>query len=469
MNYNIEKISKDKINQQYDYMKLIKVIHADKNPTAFIQTFGCQQNEADSEILAGMLDEMGYSLTPQSDDADLILVNTCAVREHAELKALSITGQFKHLKAANPYLTIGVCGCMVSQEHRKDDIKHKYPYVDFLFGTEMLYSFPEILYNTLTSPKRQLLYSDSDGNIAEGLPIKRYSAFKAWVSIMYGCNNFCTYCVVPYVRGRERSREKDDILNEIKQLITSGYKEITLLGQNVNSYGCDLEYPYDFSDLLNEICAINGDFLVKFMTSHPKDANNKLIDIMAVNDKIAKQLHLPVQSGNNRVLKAMNRGYTAESYLKLIKYAKDKMPNIALSTDIIVGFPGETDEEFEDTLAILKEVRFDSIYTFIYSKRTGTKAAEMVNQIPHDDKTRRFEKMLKLQSSISYEKNKEYENTVQKVLVENISKNDESKLTGRNEKNRIVHFEGSKSLIGKWVNIKITKTETYAIFGELIN
>jgi len=459
-------LTQKETEKQYEYMSLINSRLGDAERKVYIQTFGCQQNEADSEILAGMAIKMGYSITDTPADASLILVNTCAIREHAELKALSITGQFKHLKAANPALMIGICGCMVTQEHRMDDIKHKYPYVDFLFGTSMLYRFPEVFYEALCANKR-IFRLDDDYAVAEGLPVRRESGFKAWVSIMYGCNNFCTYCVVPYVRGRERSRKPADILAEIKELVDSGYKEITLLGQNVNSYGKDLEEVYDFADLLKEAASFDGEYILRFMTSHPKDASEKLINVMAENPKIAKQFHLPLQAGSTRVLTAMNRRYTKESYLSLIKLMRSKMPDIALSTDIIVGFPTETAEEFEETLEVLREVSFDSIYSFIYSRRKGTPAAEMDGQIEESEKSRRFEALLALQNEISKNKNLAYEGKTIKVLTEGRSKTDDTKLTGRNEKNRLVHFEGPDSLIGKFCNVKIDKAETYALYGTL--
>jgi tRNA-N(6)-(isopentenyl)adenosine-37 thiotransferase enzyme MiaB len=464
MLYN-KMITKDQIDEQYEYMRKICLTHNNKKVYAYIQTFGCQQNEADSERLTGMAKEMGYIICGEASEADLILINTCAIREHAELKALSITGQFKHLKAKKPELLIGICGCMVSQEHRKDDIKNKYPYVDFLFGTNMLYRFPEILYRTIVDNKRKFYIEDNDGNIAEGLPVVRESSFKAWVSVMYGCNNYCTYCVVPYVRGRERSRKPEDITAEINQLAAEGYKEITLLGQNVNSYGKDLQIEYDFSDLLNDICKIDGDFLIRFMTSHPKDATFKLIDTMAANDKIAKQLHLPLQAGSNRVLKKMNRVYTKEHYTELIDYTRKLMPDIALSTDIIVGFPTETDEDFAETIEMLERIRYDSIYSFIYSRRKGTVAYDMDGQIPDIIKSKRFERLLEVQNRISNEKNQMYDKQVIRVLCEGKSKSDDTKYTGRNEKNRLVHFEADDSYVGKFVDVLITKAETYALMG----
>ena len=456
-------ITAEQIAEQKVFSQRIRAIIGDENKIACIQTYGCQQNEADSERLAGMCEEMGYSFTDDPSKADLILVNTCAVREHAELKALSITGQFKHLKERKPSLIIVMCGCMVTQEHRLNDVKQKYPYVDFLFGTGMLWKFPEIMYEALTTKRRHFYENEDDGNIAEGLPVRRESNFKGWVSIMYGCNNFCTYCVVPYVRGRERSRQREDVLKEVRELVENGCREITLLGQNVNSYsgGCD------FADLLADICEIDGDFIVRFMTSHPKDVSHKLIDTMAKYPKIARQFHLPLQSGSNRVLSAMNRRYTAESYIENVRYMREKMPDIALSTDIIVGFPTETDEEFEETLNVLREVRYDSIFSFIYSIRKGTKAAEMEGQISDEVKKERFARLLDTQNQISYEKNQSYVGKVIDVLVEGRSKTDDSKLTGRGERGRLVHFVGDDSLIGCHVNVKIVKAETYALYGEL--
>lgn len=462
-------ISVEDTEKQYEYMDKVKAALGGSDRYVFIQTFGCQQNEADSERIAGMAEHMGYTATDDPAIADLIIVNTCAVREHAELKALSITGQFKHLKERKKSLLIGICGCMVSQEHRKDDIKKRYPYVDFLFGTSMLWRFPEILYSVMLSKKRAFfLDSGDEGNICEGLPVRRAPGSKAWVSIMYGCNNFCTYCVVPYVRGRERSRNKENILEEVAALASDGCREITLLGQNVNSYGKDLYDDYDFADLLSDICKIDGDFTVRFMTSHPKDASHKLIDTIADNPKIAKAFHLPVQSGSNDVLRAMNRHYTREAYLELVDYMRKRIPDIALTTDIIVGFPGETDADFEDTLDILRKVRYDNIYSFIFSPRKGTKAADM-EQLPESVRAARFERLLALQNEISNDKNRSYLHTCQHVLVEGKSKTDESKLTGRNEKNRLVHFEGDDSLIGGYADVYITRAETYALYGELKN
>ncbi len=442
-----------------------------RRPGFYIRTFGCQQNEADSEKLAGIAVSLGYVCTEDPEKAELILFNTCAVREHAELKALSLTGQLKHLKAANPDLIVGICGCMVSQEHRLNDIKNKYPYVDLLFGTASPEKLPSYLAAILKSGRRGF-YPDADYRIAEGLPIRRESRFKAWVSIMYGCNNFCTYCVVPYVRGRERSRRREDILEEVRGLIAAGCREITLLGQNVNSYGHGLYEDYGFAELLEDICRIPGDCWIRFMTSHPKDVSPKLIDVIAAHSgedsrpKIVKQFHLPLQSGSSRVLKAMNRRYDRETYLSRIAALREAIPDIALSTDVIVGFPTETDADFADTLSLLEEVRFDAFFSFLYSPRRGTPAAGM-EQVPESVKAARFAALLETQNRISFEKNQSYLGRIERVLVEGTSKTDEALLTGRNEKNRLVHFKGDGSLIGQFAFVRILSADTYCLTGEL--
>ncbi len=464
------KITKEQIAEQYRIMAAVREKNAtlDKPPKCFIRTFGCQQNEADSEQLRGMASEMGYIRTDTPDDADLILVNTCAVREHAELRALSTTGQFKKLKEKNPSLLIGVCGCMVTQEHRMDQVKHSYPYVDFLIGTGMLYKFPEILNNKLGGGKRSFTVDAPEGSLAEGLPIKRESSLTAWVSVMYGCNNFCSYCVVPYTRGRERSRERADIIAEVKDVIASGAKEITLLGQNVNSYHSEGQ---DFADLVEEICALDGDFILRFMTSHPKDASHKLIDTMARNEKCAKQFHLPLQSGSARILNEMNRRYTPESYLSLVNYMREQMPDVAISSDIIVGFPGESDEEFEETLTMLRTVGFDMVYSFIYSPRPLTPAAAMECQVPQEVKSARFDRLLETQNEISLTKNLALVGKTQRILIEGESKNSPDMLTGRADSNKLVHIPRdsvSEALVGKFAAVKITRAETFALFGEIV-
>ena len=433
---------------------------------AFVLTFGCQQNEADSEKISGMAETMGYKLVSRPEDAYLIVVNTCAIREHAELKALSIVGQYKHLKQKNPDLIIAVCGCMVTQEHRQNDIKFKYPYVDFIFSTAAIHKLPQLLVEKLEKGKRLYCLDDSY-SVAEGLPIRRESKYRAWVSIMYGCNNFCTYCIVPYVRGRERSRRKEDIIAEVKELVKSGYKDITLLGQNVNSYGKDSGFDYDFADLLDELASIEGDFLLHFMTSHPKDATKKLVDVIAKNKNIAKQFHLPLQSGSDRILKAMNRHYDIERYLEIIDYMREKIPDIVITSDIIVGFPSESEEDFQGTLAALERVRYDMIYSFIYSPRKGTPAAEMENQITPEIKSARFDRLLKTQNDIAYEINQKMLGKTVRILCDGPSKNNPQVMNGRTEGNKIVLFDGDASDEGKYLNIKITKADTFALYGEI--
>ncbi len=449
-----------------EYMEALKNINADKDFSACVVTYGCQQNEADSEKIAGMLQESGYSIVKEPALADVIIVNTCAVREHAEERALSVTGGYKHLKAARPWLKIGICGCMVSKSDMSEKIKKSYPYVDFVFGTEKLAHLPEILYHSYEKKKRIFVPNNGETEIAEGLPVIRESDFRAWVSIMYGCNNFCTYCIVPYVRGRERSRRPEKIIEEVRELVSNGYKEITLLGQNVNSYGKEFDGECDFATLISRICEIDGEFSIRFMTSHPKDASRELIDVMAENSKTAKHFHLPVQSGSDRILKAMNRRYTIDDYLALVDYMREKMPDIAISTDIIVGFPRETEEDFCQTLELMKRVKYDMIFSFIYSPRTGTPAANM-EQLPQEVKSERMNRLLALQNELLAEKNESYVGKTLRVLVEGRSKTNEAKMSARTEGNRIVLFDGDESLTGKFINIKITKSAPFALMGEL--
>lgn len=431
-----------------------------------VVTYGCQQNEADGERIAGMAQEMGYTLTDEPAEADLIVVNTCAVRDHAEKKALSVTGGYKHLKAKNPALKIGVCGCMVSQPKMAEKIKNSYPYVDFTFGTEALWKFPEILCGCVFSGKRSFTENTGDAVISEEIPVSRKSDFAAWVSIMYGCNNFCTYCIVPYVRGRERSRRPEEIIKETEGLVRDGYKEITLLGQNVNSYG--KEYGVDFSDLLGEICKIDGDFIVRFMTSHPKDVPDKLIKTIAENPKIERHFHLPMQSGSDRVLKEMNRKYTSETYVALAEKLRREVPDISLSTDIIVGFPGETEEDFDCTLDVIRRVGFDMMFSFIYSKREGTPAAKSEHQVPDEVKTERFLRMLKVQEPIAEQRSQRYVGKTVRVLCEGRSKNNPDKFTGRDTGLKIVLFDGDDSMTGKFVDIKISEAHAFALYGEAV-
>ena len=451
----------------FDYMKALKEINEGRALSACVVTYGCQQNEADSERIAGMLSESGYGIVKDTSLADVIIVNTCAVREHAEERAFSITGGYKHLKEARPWLKIGMCGCMASKADTSEKIKKSYPYIDFVFGTEKLAELPEILYRAISGGKRVFVPNNGDIEIAEGLPVVRESDFRAWVSIMYGCNNFCTYCIVPYVRGRERSRRPEKIIEEVEELAKSGCREITLLGQNVNSYGKEFSDECNFADLLSRICKIDGDFIVRFMTSHPTDASKELIDVMAENPKIAKHFHLPVQSGSDRILKEMNRHYDRETYLSLVEYMRERMPDIAISTDIIVGFPGETEEDFLDTLDLMRKVKYDMIFSFIYSPRTGTPAAKM-EQVDDKIKSERMERLLKLQNELLAEKNLSYVGKTMRVLVEGRSKTNTEKMSARTEGNRIVLFDGDDSLTGNFAYIRITKSAPFALFGEIV-
>ena len=434
-------------------------------PRAFVLTFGCQQNEADSEKLRGLARRMGYDLTDTPEDASLIAVNTCAIREHAEKRALSIIGQYKHLKERDPRLIIAVCGCMTAQEHRCEQLKKSYPYVDIVFGTASIHRFPEFVYNRLAGSRRLFCPTEERSLVAEDLPIERESNYRAWVSIMYGCNNFCSYCIVPYVRGRERSRTIEAVYAEVCELVSRGYREITLLGQNVNSYGKDAGYPYDFADLLTELDRLEGDFVLRFMTSHPKDVDRKLIDVMASSKHIAHQLHLPMQSGSDRILRAMNRHYDRAQYLATVQYLREKLPDVTLTSDIIVGFPGETDADFEDTLEMLRLVRFDMLYSFIYSPREGTPAARMPDQIPHEEQQVRFNRLLLHQNEIGLEKNTALVGKTLRVLCDGVSKNDPALYSGRTDGYKIVFFPADERDAGSVVRVRIDRADAYALYG----
>ena len=438
-------------------------------PLALVDTYGCQQNEADSEQIRGMLREMGYAFTEDTSVADVIVINTCAIREHAELRVLGNVGALTHTKRRKPNQVICLCGCSMQEPHMAEKIRKSFRHVDLVFGPHALWRFPELLQQVLLKKERVFATEQSDGRIAEGLPVVRRGKIKAWVSIMYGCNNFCTFCIVPYVRGRERSREPEQILEEVRGLVAEGYKDITLLGQNVNSYGKDLDSDVDFADLLAQINDIPGDFLVRFMTSHPRDASQKLFETMARCDKVAPQLHLPVQSGSSRVLKAMNRHYDRETYLDEVRRLKELIPDIVLTSDIIVGFPGETEEEFEETLSLLEEVRFDSLFTFIFSPRVGTPAAKMDDPVPMTEKKKWFQRLLDTQNRISVEKHKEYIGRVLPVLVEEENPADEvNNLNCRTDGWRLVHVPGDVSLLGQRKKVKITDCSTWSLFGEFV-
>ena len=438
----------------------------DHPPLAYVHTFGCQQNVSDGEKISGMLLEIGYGPADSPETADLVIYNTCAVRENAEDRVFGNVGALKPVKQKRQGMLIGLCGCMMQQQSAAEKIKQSYPYVDLVFGTHALHTLPELLYNRLSGQKRQFSIEDSPGEIIEGIPLQRDGAIKANLPVMYGCNNFCTYCIVPYVRGRERSRRPQDVLAEARQLVEMGYREITLLGQNVNSYGHTLDEQVDFSDLLREINRIDGDFILRFMTSHPKDCTHRLIDTIAACDKVCNHIHLPIQSGSNRVLNAMNRHYTVEEYLSLIGYARQAIPDVTFSSDIIVGFPGETREEFEQTVELVKRVRYTTLYTFIYSPRTGTKAASMDDPIPEAEKSRWLRELLDIQSAIREEQQNHCIGRTLRVLADGVGRSGAGWLSGRTVSNDIVEFQGPPEVIGSFVEVKIERALNWALFGK---
>ena len=433
-------------------------------PLAFVDTYGCQQNEADSERIRGYLSEMGYGFTQSEDEADVIVINTCAIREHAEDRVLGNVGALIHTKRRHPGQIICLCGCMAQEGHVAEKIRQSYRHVDLLFGPHALWKFPELFWRVVSRRGRVFENTDESGSIAEGIPVVRQNGVKAWVSIMYGCNNFCSYCIVPYVRGRERSRESEVILSEIRDLAEAGYRDITLLGQNVNSYGKDLEAPMDFADLLRAANDIPGDFLLRFMTSHPKDASQKLFETMAACEKVAPVFHLPFQAGNNRVLSEMNRRYTREGYLEKVRALRTLIPDIVLTSDVIVGFPGETTEEFEETLSLIEEVRFDALFTFIYSPRKGTPAAEMPDPMSREEKLKNFQRLVEVQDRISEERHAAYIGKTVRCLVDG---RDGKGLTARTPGNRLARLEWEASLIGTFVQLHITGANKWSLFGEL--
>ena len=456
------------LDRQREFEEKIRGLFAarEAHPAACVDTFGCQQNVADGQKLMGMLEASGFPLTQDPKEADLVLLNTCAIREHAEQRVLGNLGALVHVKRRHPEQIICVCGCMAQEPHMAQKIKDSYRQVDLVFGPHALWRFPELLYRLVTRRGRIFDIADEPGSIAEGIPLVRQEGVKAWVSIMYGCNNFCTYCIVPYVRGREKSRKPGDILAEFKGLVEAGYKEITLLGQNVNSYGKGLEEQVDFSDLLNLLCTVPGDYHIRFMTSHPKDASFKLIDTIAAQPKICKHLHLPVQCGSDRLLIQMNRHYTVEHYLELIEYARKKIPGITFSSDIIVGFPGETEEDFQKTLELVQKVGYMQLFTFIYSKRTGTKAADLPDPTPRKEKTDRMTRLLKLQDDIAMALVKAQVGQTVRVLVEGYGRN-EGTLSGRLDNNLTVEFKADPALMGSYAMVHLTDARATVLLGEL--
>lgn len=468
MEARIETVTPEQWKVQEDFCIRLRGYWQERGivPTAYVETYGCQQNEADSEHIAGMLESCGYTLQDNAEGADAIVVNTCAVREHAEQRVFGNVGALVHGKRRHPGQKIFLCGCMMGQPHVVQKIKDSYHHVDGVFSTHHLWRFPELLWEAVRTGKRVFAVENQAGSIVEGLPVRRAPGRKAWVSVMYGCNNFCSYCIVPYVRGRERSRRPESVIAEVRELAEQGYKDITLLGQNVNSYGKDLGQGIDFAGLLEELAGIPGDFWLRFLTSHPKDASHKLFDTMGRCEKLAGQLHLPFQSGNDRVLQAMNRRYTAAEYLSLVDYARSAKPGIVLTADVIVGFPGETEEEFEDTLRLVEQVRFDALFTFIYSPRKGTPAASLPDPVPRAEKIAWFDRLCAVQNRISGEKHAEYVGKTIRVLVGEREEN--GPLTARTEGGRLVRLEGPDSLTGNFVQAKITGSSTWSLLGEAV-
>lgn len=463
-------IAPEALERQFEYCDQIAQITDTwgEQPLAHVITYGCQQNEADSERLRGYLEKMGYGFTEEVERARLVIINTCAIREHAEQRVFGNVGALTHAKKKNPAMIIALCGCMMQEPSSAEKIRRSYPHVDLVFGPHALWRFPEMLHARMNGSKRIFQNEEEAGSIVEGIPMVRQDKIKGWVSIMYGCNNFCSYCIVPYVRGRERSRQPEDILAEVRQMVSEGYKDITLLGQNVNSYGKDLETPMDFSDLLEQVNAIPGEFLIRFMTSHPKDATQKLFETMARCEKVAPVLHLPFQAGNDRILRIMNRRHTREEYLEKIRALKALIPDIVLTSDIIVGFPGETTEEFEDTLRVLEEVRFDALFTFIYSPRVGTPAASMEDPMSREEKLVNFNRLTALQDQISEEKHHAYIGKTVRCLVDGTSDDAEYPLTARTPGNRLVRLKGESSAVGTFCDVRITNATKWSMYGESV-
>ena len=456
--------------RQREFERKIAGLHRQRGPTplALVDTFGCQQNVADSQHIMGMLQAMGCEFTDDAHKADIIVLNTCAIRDHAEKRVFGNLGALTHTKKENPHQIICLCGCMAQRPEIARKVRTSYRHVDLVFGPQAMWKFPELLYRVYTQQGRVFSVEDEHGTIAEDLPVVREGRTRAWVSIMYGCNNFCSYCIVPYVRGRERSRDPEQIIAEVRQLVADGFKEITLLGQNVNSYGKDLDTPYDFADLLAALDGIDGDYLIRFMSSQPKDATHKLFDVMARSRHVARQLHLPVQSGCDRVLRAMNRPYDRAKYLELIAYARKVMPELVLTSDVIIGFPGETEAEAMETVALVEQVRFDALFTFIFSPRPGTPAARMDDPVSREEKQKWFDRLCDTQNRISEELHAAYVGRTLRCLVDGESDDARWPLTARTAGGRLVHLVGDKSAIGAYHDVKITDSNTWALFGELV-
>ena len=463
-------IPQEQLARQREFEEKIRALHEGHAAPllAMVDTFGCQQNVADSQHIMGMLEAMGFGFTDDPARAAVVVLNTCAIRDHAEKRVYGTLGALTHTKKADPEQIICLCGCMAQRPEVAEKVRQSYRHVDLVFGPQALWKFPELLYNVYTQRRRVFSVADEHGAIAEGMPVVREGRTRAWVSIMYGCNNFCSYCIVPYVRGRERSRDPEQIIAEVRQLVADGFKEITLLGQNVNSYGKDLDTPYDFADLLAALDAIDGDYLIRFMSSQPKDATHKLFDAMARSRHVAKQLHLPVQSGCDRVLRAMNRPYDKAKYLDLITYARKVMPELVLTSDVIIGFPGETEAEAMETVALVEQVRFDALFTFIFSPRPGTPAAKMDDPVSREEKQKWFDRLCDTQNRISEELHAAYVGRTLRCLVDGESDDARWPLTARTAGGRLVHLVGDKSAVGTYHDVKITDSNTWALFGELV-
>lgn len=465
-------VSPEELLRQENYIKkcedILRSTFANRQPICYVHSYGCQGNVADGEKIKGMLAQMGYGLSNSAEGADVVIFNTCAIRENAQDRVYGNLGMLIHYKKKNPAMIIGLCGCMVQQDHVARKIKDVFPGVNLVFGTHVIHKLPEFMYNILNGSKKVYNITDSNGVIAEGLPVARESKFKASVPISYGCNNFCTYCIVPYVKGRERSRSFDSIYNEVKELIGSGYKEIMLLGQNVNSYGNDLDSGVNFSYLLSKINEIDGDFRIRFMTSHPKDATKELIDTIANCDKVCNHLHLPVQCGSNKILKAMNRKYNVDQYLDIVDYAKNKIPNMSFTSDIIVGFPGETYSDFKKTLKLVEKVKYSSLFMFIFSSRKGTKAELMHDPVPKEEKSKWLTELINCQNEISARVHNSYVGRIERVLFDGVGRTDDNMLTGRTDTNLVVDCRRSGLNIGEFANVKITKAHRMALVGELV-
>ena len=465
LNGKTVQITPEELSRQREFTERVRRRFAEReaHPLACVNTYGCRQK------LRGMLREMGFSFTEEPKEADLVILNTCAVREHAEQRVFGNLGALTHTKRENPEQVIAVCGCMAQEARVSERIRRSYGHVNLVFGPHVLWRFPELLWRTYETGKRVFSVEDAAGVIAEGIPMDRETGVHAWVSIMYGCNNFCSYCIVPFVRGRERSREPEKVVEEVRALVEAGYKDITLLGQNVNSYRGNRENAVcDFPDLLSEIDKIPGDYWIRFMSSHPKDATPKLFDTMAQSTHIARQLHLPFQSGNDRILQAMNRRYTRARYLELVNYARSVMPELVLTSDVIIGFPGETEQEAMDTVSLVEEVGFDALFTFLYSPRPGTKAAELPDPVPRAEKQKWFDRLLEVQNARSAALHAAYIGQTVRVLADGKSDDPEYPLTARTAGNRLVRFKGDETLIGQFANVMITGSNTWALYGETV-